>query len=257
PISGTRAERYQVVLHVEAAALVAEGGYAPGPESAEPGGVQSPQCELEDGTRLSAESARRLCCDAGLVRMVHDPDGRILDVGRRTRTIPPALRRALDARDRGCRFPGCGSRFADGHHVRHWADGGATSLDNCLLLCRFHHRLVHEGRWKVEWSGPGKPGARHPVFLDPRGGMHFDGRWTDPRTDGRPGPQTDPRSDSQTNPRPDPRTDPRADQDLAQTLVTANLQRGTSPDGWTAAVDWSREQDVPDQVYFPAIEALG
>ena len=245
PISGTRAERYQVVLHVEAEALVAEGGQPAGPASAElggaqstePNGSQSPRCELEDGTRLSAESARRLCCDAGLVRMVHDRDGRILDVGRRTRTIPPALRRALEARDRGCRFPGCGSRFTDGHHVRHWADGGATSLDNCLLLCRFHHRLVHEEGWKVEWWGAGKPGARHPVFLDPRGGIHFDGRWSDPRTD-RP-------------------ADTGADPDLAQTLVTDNLQRGTSPDGWTAAVEWPRERDVPDEVYFPAMEALG
>ena len=193
--------------------------------------------------------------------MVHDRDGRILDVGRRTRTIPPSLRRALEARDRGCRFPGCGSRFTDGHHVRHWADGGATSLDNCLLLCRFHHRLVHEEGWKVEWWGAGKPGARHPVFLDPRGGIHFDGRWTDPRNDPRNGPRTESRTNPHTDRRLDAgadlRTDPRVDPGLAQTLVTANLQRGTSPDGWTAAVEWPREHDVPDEVYFPAIEALG
>ncbi|MEX1258937.1 MAG: HNH endonuclease signature motif containing protein [Gemmatimonadota bacterium] len=62
--------------------------------------------------------------------------GTVLDVGRKTRTIPPALRRALESRDRGCRFPGCGFRFTDAHHVRHWADGGKTSLANCILLCR-------------------------------------------------------------------------------------------------------------------------
>jgi hypothetical protein len=99
PISGTRAERYQVVLHVEAETLKAEG---------EPG-----RSELEDGTRVSAATSRRLSCDCGLVRASHGPDGSILDVGRRTRTIPPALRRALDIRDQGCRFPGCGLRFTE------------------------------------------------------------------------------------------------------------------------------------------------
>jgi len=82
--------------------------------------------------------------------MTHDArTGTILSVGRKTRTVPPALRRALDYRDRGCRFPGCGRRYTDAHHVRHWADGGETSLSNTLLLCRHHHRLVHEGSWQV------------------------------------------------------------------------------------------------------------
>ena len=75
--------------------------------------------------------------------------GSVLDVGRKTRTIPPALRRALDARDRGCRFPGCGLRFTDAHHIKHWADGGETKLENTLLLCRSHHRKVHEGGYRV------------------------------------------------------------------------------------------------------------
>jgi hypothetical protein len=65
------------------------------------------------------------------------------------RTIPPHIRRALEERDRGCRFPGCASRFTEAHHVRHWADGGETSLSNLLLLCRRHHRAVHEGRVRV------------------------------------------------------------------------------------------------------------
>jgi len=104
-------------------------------------------------------------------------------VGRRTRTIPPALRRALDARDRGCHFPdhspaasgARGLRFTDAHHVKHWADGGETSLGNCLLLCRHHHRLVHEGGWRVEWCGEGRP-----VFYGPDGRMEYDGRWRAP-----------------------------------------------------------------------------
>ncbi len=77
--------------------------------------------------------------------MVLDPDGNALDVGRKTRAIPPSMRRALSARDRGCRFPGCTNRrFVDGHHIQHWADGGETKLQNLVLLCRTHHRLVHE-----------------------------------------------------------------------------------------------------------------
>jgi HNH endonuclease len=72
-------------------------------------------------------------------------------VGRNTRTIPPALRRALNARDRGCRFPGCENRrFVDAHHIQHWAHGGDTTLTNLVLLCRRHHRFVHESGYKVD-----------------------------------------------------------------------------------------------------------
>jgi len=74
----------------------------------------------------------------------------VLDVGRRTRTIPPALRRALQARDRGCRFPGCGRRHVQGHHLHHWANGGSTRLENLALLCWLHHRAVHEEGYQVE-----------------------------------------------------------------------------------------------------------
>jgi len=109
PTSGSRAERYQVVLYVEPRTLSAEG---------EPG-----TSELPDGTRVSAETSRRVACDSGMIRLERGSDGSVLDVGRKTRTIPPALRRALEARDRGCRFPGCGSRFTEAHHVVHWADG--------------------------------------------------------------------------------------------------------------------------------------
>ncbi len=111
--------------------------------------------EDADGLRVSAETARRVACDAGAVVMRHAADGSVLDVGRKTRTIPPALRRALQARDRQCRFPGCNARRCDGHHVEHWADGGATRLDNLVLLCRRHHRAVHEEGFLVRMGPSG------------------------------------------------------------------------------------------------------
>jgi hypothetical protein len=82
--------------------------------------------------------------------MQHDEDGRLVEIGARTRTIPPALRRALHHRDPTCRFPGCGVRFSQGHHLRHWAQGGPTTLSNLALLCRRHHRAVHEEGYQVE-----------------------------------------------------------------------------------------------------------
>ncbi|MEQ1913251.1 MAG: DUF222 domain-containing protein, partial [Vicinamibacterales bacterium] len=101
--------------------------------------------ELADGaTYVSAETSRRLTCDAAVVVMRHDASGTVLDVGRKTRTIPPAIRRALFGRDTRCRFPGCSSRRCDAHHLVHWFDGGATRLENLVLLCRRHHRAAHE-----------------------------------------------------------------------------------------------------------------
>jgi len=111
---GTPGERYQVVVHVDAPVLA---------ESDAPG-----ESALEHGGRVSAETSRRLACDASRVVMRHGRDGRVVEVAARTRAIPPALRRALDHRDRGCRFPGCGSRFGQGHHIRHWAQGDGTPL---------------------------------------------------------------------------------------------------------------------------------
>ncbi|MYI22967.1 MAG: HNH endonuclease, partial [Gammaproteobacteria bacterium] len=108
-----------------------------------------------DGIRVSAETSRRMACDAAVVAMVHAKDGSMLSVGRRTRTIPPHIRRALEERDRGCRFPGCGCRFTEAHHVKHWADGGETSLGNTVLLCRRHHRAVHEGQVKLSVATDG------------------------------------------------------------------------------------------------------
>ena len=114
------------------------------------------------GIHVSAETARRLACDAATVTMRHGPGGEILDVGRRTRTISPALRRALTARDRRCRFPGCGNRRVDAHHIRHWADGGRTALDNLVLLCRRHHRAVHEEGFRVTMDAAGEVRFAHP-----------------------------------------------------------------------------------------------
>jgi len=127
---GTPGERYQVVVHVDAPVLA---------DPDQPG-----QSVLEDGARVSAETSRRLACDASRVVMRHDRDGHVVEIGARTRTIPPALRRVLHHRDRGCRFPGCGLPLGEGHHVRHWAEGGPTTLSNLALLCRRHHRAVHE-----------------------------------------------------------------------------------------------------------------
>ena len=110
--------------------------------TAPPAGSQTVLDEA-GGIHVSAETARRVACDAARVTMRHGPGGEILDVGRRTRTVSPALRRALAARDRQCRFPGCGNRRCDAHHVAHWANGGRTALDNLVLLCRRPRRSVN------------------------------------------------------------------------------------------------------------------
>jgi hypothetical protein len=113
-------------------------------------------CEFEDGPSMSAETARRLACDAGVVALVEDEDGEPLNVGRKTRTISPALRRFLKARDKGCRFPGCtNTRHVDAHHIHHWANGGETKPSNLVSLCGFHHRKVHEGGMRAEMLDDG------------------------------------------------------------------------------------------------------
>jgi hypothetical protein len=156
---------------------------------------------------------------------------RILDVGRKTRTIPPALRRALEARDRGCRFPGCGLRFTDAHHIRHWADGGETRLGNLVLLCRFHHRLVHEEGFRVHapTGGAGsKSGDRKLYFLDRRMRLIPDA------------------------PPPTPPLPPRP----VQALVERNRLRGVQPDYSTGSARYRREVDVPPEVVQRALEAV-
>ena len=106
---------------------------------------------------------RRLSCDGSVVHIADGADGAPLTVGRRQRTVSPAIRRALWARDGGCAFPGCThTRFVDAHHVRHWAQGGETSLANTMLLCTAHHRLVHEGGYRIARDYQGQWYFRRP-----------------------------------------------------------------------------------------------
>ncbi|MET8549032.1 HNH endonuclease signature motif containing protein [Micromonospora zamorensis] len=124
---------------------------------------------LETGTPLTPGAIRRLACDAGVLPAVLGGDSQVLDVGRQRRLFNGPLRRALVLRDGGCAFPGCDrpSRWCDGHHVRHWADGGATALGNAVLLCGYHHRLIHRGDWMVRIAPDGRPEFLPPSWLDP------------------------------------------------------------------------------------------
>jgi hypothetical protein len=190
---GAPGERYQVVVHVDAAVLA---------DPAQPG-----QSVLEEGSHVPAETSRRLACDASRVVMRHDEDGRVVEIGARTRTIPPALRRALQHRDRTCRFPGCHVRVGQGHHVRHWAQGGPTTLANLLLLCRRHHRAVHEEGYQV---APG-----------PDGELRFR------RPDGRPLPEVPPPTAVPADP--------------VETLRTGHNTQGLQVNGRTACPLWLGE----------------
>ncbi|HLX09366.1 MAG TPA: DUF222 domain-containing protein [Thermoanaerobaculia bacterium] len=199
---GSRGDRYQVVVHVDAEVLA--------------GGGESGSSWLADGSHVSAETSRRLACDSARVVMRHAADGRVLDVGRRTRAISPGLRRALEHRDGGCRFPGCGLRLCDAHHVEPWADGGATSLANTLLLCRRHHRAVHEEGFSMA--------------LAPNGEARFY------RPDGRPLPAAP--------------ALPVLAREPVTALVTRLADRGvavdavaTLPDWWGGPVDYAWEID--------------
>jgi len=114
---------------------------------------------------LSIEAARRLSCDAGVAEVVENEQGTPLSVGRKRRTIAGALKRALYKRDATCTYPGCTHRiFLEGHHIKHWVDGGETSLTNTALLCSLHHRYVHEYGYVIELGA-----AQRPRFRDPHG----------------------------------------------------------------------------------------
>jgi hypothetical protein len=162
----TTADHHQVIVHIDAETLRERA---------------AGRCHVEDGPTLPIETVRRLTCDASLVRITENEAGEPLDVGRKTRTIPPAIRRALHARDPGCCFPGCTRRrFLDAHHVEHWADGGPTKLSNLVHLCRTHHRLVHEGGVRVEPHDGGwrfvRPNGRE--FAACNGTLLSDTEWT-------------------------------------------------------------------------------
>ncbi|MET8252048.1 DUF222 domain-containing protein [Micromonospora sp. NPDC005197] len=124
---------------------------------------------LDTGFELAPETVRRLACDATILPAVLGSAGQPLDVGRQRRLITGPLRRALVLRDRGCAFPGCDRppRWCDAHHIRHWANGGDTSLDNSVLLCGHHHRHIHHGDWTVHLGGDGHPEFIPPAWLDP------------------------------------------------------------------------------------------
>jgi hypothetical protein len=142
-------DRQRLLVHVDAEALSRDG----------PGRVH-----VEGGPAIAPETARRLGCDASLQVLIKR-GRRALFLGRKTRAVSPALTLALRERDRCCRFPGCDNhRWVDAHHIVHWAKGGATTLDNLVLLCRRHHRLVHEGGFSVQRMHRGEV-----VFRDPRG----------------------------------------------------------------------------------------
>ena len=123
---------------------------------------------LDDGGLLGAATVRRLACDAGIIPVVLKGAGQVLDIGRDRRLFNGHLRRALVARDRGCAFPSCDrpARYCDGHHVKSWLDGGATALHNAVLLCSYHHRLIHEGEWQVKLKD-GLPEFTPPDYIDP------------------------------------------------------------------------------------------
>jgi hypothetical protein len=141
-------EHHQVIIHVDRDLTSAEPTLA---------------ATLTDGTPVSAETLRRVACDSGLVAAAVGEQGAVLDVGRRTRAIPTAIRRALWIRDQGCRFPGCANdRFLHGHHVKHWLHGGPTALDNLVLLCSFHHQQVHEGGFTLSLSAAAEVEVRTP-----------------------------------------------------------------------------------------------
>ena len=129
--SSSTADHYQVMVHVDEEVL----RNVPGESSK---------------SDLPSETIRRLCCDSGLVVVTKDKKGNPLNVSRKHRVVQPPLKRALLARDKCCRFPGCTHvKWLDGHHVEHWADGGETSLENTILLCSKHHRLLHEGGFRI------------------------------------------------------------------------------------------------------------
>ena len=251
-----RADRFQVVVHVEAEALKKDPlemdpaerglGHAVMADNDEnvPAGTPGLRVPPEPrglgvpaepkGLSVLPETARRLACDAGVVHMTHDAAGGVLDVGRKRRSVPPALRRALDYRDGGCRFPGCGVRYSDAHHIVHWADGGETKLGNLVNLCRVHHRAVHEGGFRVEVVMDGqRAGAERGSAARPREGIPVDpGCVGGPeirffRPDGRPIPVV-----------PEP---PLVPADPAEELGREHRAKGIVPDAWTATPLWHGE----------------
>jgi hypothetical protein len=161
-------DRFQIVVHVDHETLKDK---------------TAGRSEFEDGPSVPAGTSQRMACDCSYVKITEDDNGEPLNVGRKTRSIPPAMRRALNSRDKGCVFPGCThQKYIDGHHVHHWAEGGETKLSNLISLCRFHHRQVHEGGMRVERLGDGawrfvRPDGEAYVSTSPGHTQPMQGDW--------------------------------------------------------------------------------
>jgi hypothetical protein len=148
----------------EAGVFGRAGGAGPGC-----GWTPTPPGELGWGGPISAATVRRIACDAGITRIITDPAGVPLDVGREHRTVTAGQWAALVARDRGCAFPGCTRppEWCHAHHRIHWADGGATDLDNLVLLCGHHHRVIHHSGWAITMADDRLPEFIPPPWIDP------------------------------------------------------------------------------------------
>ena len=215
--SGSAAGAHELVVHIAHDALCDVS--------------ESSGASFEHGGPVAVETARRLGCDGALVGVVEGDKGEPLAVGRRTRAVPPAIRRALRVRDGGCRFPGCDrSRYTHAHHIKHWADGGETNLDNLVTLCSRHHRLVHEGGYGVRMRDGEIEFTRPDGRVIPAAGVQPAGCFrgnTSAAIDAQPA-------------------------DGAQRLAAANAARGVSVDAGTACCGWGGER----MDYDIAIDAL-
>ena len=169
----TSSEAYQVFIHVNA-------------NDAHPDNrINGAHTAYTDDRRcLAPHVVRQLACDAARRTVLENDRGEVLNIGRRSRTVPRHIAHALRVRDGGCRFPGCGRRrWTDAHHIRHWADGGETSLDNLITLCRYHHRSLHREEYRIEL------GAGELIFIDARGkGTRLNSRMQLPRALSAPAP---------------------------------------------------------------------
>ena len=209
------------------------------------------RCHLDDGPAISPAALALIGCNATISTMIHDLSGAITDVGRRTRKPPPALRRALRERDRGrCQYPGCDSRRTDAHHIRHWANGGQTSLANLISLCKGHHRLVHENGYIIATAGNGfafytKHGTPIPALpaapARPRRHHHHPRRRHHPRHHQPPAlrraPQPLPRHLDRLRQRPHPSRPPRSHSHRPSRPLTRTRSALTAVRGGIACSD--------------------
>ena len=205
----------------------------------------------DDRRCLAPHVARQLACDASRRTVLENERGEVLNIGRRSRIVPWHIAHALRIRDGGCRFPGCNRhRWTDAHHIRHWADGGETSLENLVTLCRYHHRELHRGEYRIECGAGGElifmdaqqqaiPPALHPQFGD------------EPGSGGAAG--TTDTSDA-TADAPDTAATPvtTTAADRLEQLQSENRERGVEIDESTAVTRWAGER----MDYSTAIEWL-